>query len=659
MPQRNVFGRVVRRFSWGHLCFWCRHFSKNRGSHSLLGGGGDQDGNSLAALARVAGFASGGASSGRMVVMCRFVVFLLMAGLFVCSGSAWAQISLVNVTSCGQQTFPSTCTIPATGNGHLIAVGWKSIGGTGTGTVIGSMTDNAGNSYSEAGAAISTDSTHDAILDIWYANNSIAGATSLTITPNPTGIVGGAVIWEFSGVATISPLDSTAVLNNQVATLTPLGAGGTTAASYEVILSAVNSQNAISGINSGNAFTNDSTVDGAGWAHLLTTSMGSYQAQWAQGSPGTYSSSTVAFRAAGSYSACDLNQDQLVNIEDVQLGTDDVLDFQEDPSSGCAAPFGQCNLGFVQAVLADAMGGACVLPVLGVAPSTVSFGNIADGSTSAQTATLTGTGTSSTTISEATVSGSGFSISGLSLPLTLAVGQTASFNVTFTPAATGTPSGSITFVSSALDSPLVENLSGSGLAVLSAAPTSISFGNVTVGTSSSQTVTLTSTGAVNLNTATVSGSGFSISGLSVPQDWSGAQSANFTVTFTPTAAGTVSGNVALGSSALVTPVNLPLSGTGVTGGSSHSVSLTWTPSTTSDVASYNIYRITSSSTTAPATPYPSLASVSATTCSATSCTYTDTSVTAGTSYWYYAAAVDTSNNVSAPSNIVQAVVPTP
>src|SRR5713226_4788319 len=52
-----------------------------------------------------------------------FLSFLL-AGL---STSAWAQISLVHVTECGSQTFPaSTCSIPSTGSGNLLVVGWSS-----------------------------------------------------------------------------------------------------------------------------------------------------------------------------------------------------------------------------------------------------------------------------------------------------------------------------------------------------------------------------------------------------------------------------------------------------------------------------------------------------------------------------------------------------
>jgi len=385
-----------------------------------------------------------------------------MAGLFVHPPFARAQIGLVQVTSCGEQSFPSNCTIPTTGNGHLIAVAWKSAGGTGTAAVITSMSDNAGNSYGEAGAAKSTDSIHNAILDIWYAKNSIGGATSLTITTSPPGIVGSAVIWEFSGIDTASPLDGTAVLNNQAASASPSGAKITTTSADEVIISAVNSQNAKSGIYPGNVFTNDSMVDGAGWAHLITTSTGAYGAQWNQSTAGTYASSTASFIAEGSISACDLNQDKTVNVLDVELATDMAL-----APTDCRAPFGQCNPAFVQAVLASAMpGGACIIPVVG-APSSVSFGNVMAGSSSTQTVTLTGAGTASSTISKAMVSGSAFGISGLSLPLTLPVGHTRSFNVTFAPATTGNISGSVVLVSNALDPTVILALSGTGVAAAS------------------------------------------------------------------------------------------------------------------------------------------------------------------------------------------------
>ncbi|MGD0632613.1 MAG: choice-of-anchor D domain-containing protein [Terracidiphilus sp.] len=444
--------------------------------------------------------------------------------------------------------------MPATGSGHLIVVGWQVRGGGNTSAAINSVTDNAGNTYMEAGAARSIDAVGGAVADFWYAQNSVAGATSLTITSTSTAAIAGAVIWEFSGAAIATPLDQSAVLNSQSSTGAPSGAAVTTTAAGEVVLSLAAVSSNVAGISAGNPFTNDSGLTGNGWAHLITSSIGTYSAQWNEIPAGTYASSTVSFLAAGSYGACDLNQDGAVNILDVQMATNLAL----SPPAPCAAPYGQCNLAFVQAVLTDAMGGACVLPVLGVAPSGVSFGNVTLGSSGSQTVTVMGTGTSGATISQAIVSGAGFSIGGPALPLTLGVGQTASFNLTFTPAAAGNASGAIVFVSNALNTPVNETLSGTGVAP---AP--------------------------------------------------------------------------------------------------HSVSLSWTPSTSLNVASYNVYRIASSSSTAPATPYTNLASMQAAICSSTVCAYADTAVQSGQSYWYYSTAVDTSNNESAPSNIVQAAVPTP
>src|SRR5262249_43808965 len=109
-----------------------------------------------------------------------------------------------NVSSCGPATFPgTTCTIPATGSGHLIVVGWQAGSGTTTGTTL-SISDNAGNTYAEAARA--TDSASASVVDLWYAKNSKSGATSITITPTASVTSAGVVIWEFAGADTNSPL---------------------------------------------------------------------------------------------------------------------------------------------------------------------------------------------------------------------------------------------------------------------------------------------------------------------------------------------------------------------------------------------------------------------------------------------------------------------
>ena len=192
------------------------------------------------------------------------------------------------------------------------------------------------------------------------------------------------------------------------------------------------------------------------------------------------------------------------------------------------------------------------------------------------------------------------------------------------------------------------------LAALSATPASISFGNVVVSGSSSQTVSLsvTGTGSITISQATVTGAGLSINGLSLPLTLPAGQSANFNVAFAPAIAGAASGSVTLTSNALNSSVNIALSGTGVTS-ISHNVQLSWTASTSANVAGYNVYRIASSSQTPPSPPYPK---VNSSLVSETS--YTDTSVVAG-QYYYYATAVDTSSAESAPSNTAPAVVPGP
>src|ERR1019366_188367 len=109
---------------------------------------------------------------------------------------------------------------------------------------------------------------------------------------------GGAVIWEFSGADLSAPLDQTAILNSQAGSATPSGAAVTTSAGADVVISLAAAGN-VTGILLGNTFVSDSTIQGNGWAHLITSSAETYAAQWNQNPAGTYASTTVAFKAAG------------------------------------------------------------------------------------------------------------------------------------------------------------------------------------------------------------------------------------------------------------------------------------------------------------------------------------------------------------------------
>ncbi len=286
---------------------------------------------------------------------------LLAIHLFCLVSTSSAQIAFVQTTTCGSGTFPATvCTIPATGSGHLIVVAWTSAWGSAP--VIAGMTDNAQNVYAEAGDAMAVLSSGD-MVDIWYAKNSMAGATAITITPNPAGTSGAAVIWEFANADPAAPLDQTAVLNSQPASMSPMGAPVTTTAAAEVVVSVLVPGATISGLYPGNPFTSDSLFYGTGWAHLITSATGTYAAQWSTAS-GPYASSTVSFKAAGSGGAggqnpCDLNDDGVVNDLDVQLAVSMTLGL-----TSCTANvdgLDVCDVIVVQRVVDAAMGGQCVV----------------------------------------------------------------------------------------------------------------------------------------------------------------------------------------------------------------------------------------------------------------------------------------------------------
>jgi Abnormal spindle-like microcephaly-assoc'd, ASPM-SPD-2-Hydin/HYDIN/CFA65/VesB-like, Ig-like domain/Cep192 domain 4 len=207
---------------------------------------------------------------------------------------------------------------------------------------------------------------------------------------------------------------------------------------------------------------------------------------------------------------------------------------------------------------------------LSATPASLSFGAVADGSTQSLPATLTNSGGTSVTVTQATFSGAGFSLSGLSLPATLAAGKSASFNVVFSPQSAGSASANLTLTSNGSNPSLMVAISGTGTAAgdLTASPSSIPFGSVQVGDDGTQQATLTNSGgtSVTVSQVNVSGTGFTLSGVSLPLTLSAGQSFTFSVKFSPQAAGSASGSIAVVSSASGTTPGISLSGTGAAAG---------------------------------------------------------------------------------------------
>jgi Cep192 domain 4/HYDIN/CFA65/VesB-like, Ig-like domain/Abnormal spindle-like microcephaly-assoc'd, ASPM-SPD-2-Hydin len=279
-------------------------------------------------------------------------------------------------------------------------------------------------------------------------------------------------------------------------------------------------------------------------------------------------------------------------------------------------------------------------------PASLAFGSVQDGANLTLTDSLTNTGASSVTISQASVTGAAFSMSGLNPPLTLNPGASVTFTVVFAPQSPGGVNGNILVSSNAADSSLNVSLSGTGSAQgqLAITPPSENFGNVNVGSSASQTSSISASGAsVAISSASLNNSEFSLSGLSFPLTLAAGQSVAAILTFAPQSSGTANAVLTVASNAANSPSEA-LSGNGVA--ASHSVSLSWSDSG-SGIAGYNVFRGGNSGG-----PYaqinPSLDTAPA---------YTDNSVAAGQTYYYVVTAISGNGMQSAYSSPTEAQIP--
>ncbi|MGD0324798.1 MAG: choice-of-anchor D domain-containing protein [Terriglobia bacterium] len=294
-------------------------------------------------------------------------------------------------------------------------------------------------------------------------------------------------------------------------------------------------------------------------------------------------------------------------------------------------------------------------PVASIAPGSLAFGNQTINTTStAQTVTLTNTGNAALNITSLALTGTNASdfAQTNTCGSSVAAGSNCTISVTFTPAASGSRTASVSITDNASGSPQAVSLSGTGTAtVVSLSATSLAFANQSVGTTSTaQTLTLSNTGnaALSITSVALTGTNASDFAQSNTCGSSLAAGANCTIVvmFTPSVAGTEAASLSIADNCSGSPQTVSLSGAGT-----HDVILSWTASTTAGVVGYNVYRGTTSGG-----PYPTelnSAPINGT-------TYTDETVQAGQTYYYVVTAV-ASNDVtqSADSNQVSAPVPSP
>ena len=154
--------------------------------------------------------------------------------------------------------------------------------------------------------------------------------------------------------------------------------------------------------------------------------------------------------------------------------------------------------------------------------------------------------------------------------------------------------------------------------------------------------------SIVVSSLTASGTGFSVSGLTLPKTIAPGTSASFTVGYAPKAAGASTGSVAIASNAANSKATVALTGSGGSTAVAHSATIAWT-SSTSSVSGYNVYRATSAGGT-----YTKLNAALL-----TGTSFTDSTVTAGTTYDYAVTSVTSAGVESNYSNVAAVTVPTP
>ena len=172
------------------------------------------------------------------------------------------------------------------------------------------------------------------------------------------------------------------------------------------------------------------------------------------------------------------------------------------------------------------------------------------------------------------------------------------------------------------------------------------FGDVAVGASRVMAASFANTGGapLTLQQNSVTGAGFSTSGIGSGVTLNAGQNVILTISFAPSASGQATGAVSLTSSTSSAPISIPLTGNGIV--PAHTAALNWDPSTSS-VVGYNIYRnsvVDGSWVKVNSVPVPVTS-------------YSDWDVRSGVFYFYSVKAVSTTNVESSFSIATMASVP--
>ena len=199
-------------------------------------------------------------------------------------------------------------------------------------------------------------------------------------------------------------------------------------------------------------------------------------------------------------------------------------------------------------------------------PGRLRFGTVQVGDSEVQVVAVTNVGDSRAAISAIKVSGSEFSIGGQKMPVALEAGGSFAFTVTFSPTRAGYHPEQITVTDGSSNPSAQIAIAGVGVRreLLMVTPSSLSFGEVTIGEKAERPLVLKNNDSsdVTVRHFYTMSPGFFVTGPTVPFTLKPGQSTTLTVTFHPRAAGPAGSSVFVAGPSL----GVPLTGTGGSAG---------------------------------------------------------------------------------------------
>jgi len=310
-----------------------------------------------------------------------------------------------------------------------------------------------------------------------------------------------------------------------------------------------------------------------------------------------------------------------LNINSIALGGANPTQFSTTPAAFSLAPaenrkvpvtFSPTLTGTFSAALVInsnggnptvSLSGSGVAPVFSANTSIINFGPVAVSASRTDTVTISNTGSGELYIYETILSGTNaaeFSIPDYNGDTPIFASESLDFPVTFTPQNAGTKSAWVIFISNAASSPDTVELTGSGgQPVFATDKESMTFGQVNIGVTKFDTLTVINNGSGSLviNAIGITGANRSEFALATPlqTSWSlpslGAQ--KFAISFSPLTSGSKTATLVVSANDSGIPHSIPLSGTAT------DISLSVTTSTANYSSAYTLTATLSATTWTP------------------------------------------------------------